>query len=162
MVLFQAHVKTCRLFATQTGSVLGWAAINPVSGRWVYGGVGEVSVYIAQIAQERHWFIAFSWLNSPKWICEILDPTGWYIFWKHRKPSSPWEGGHSDCRKKGKDWKDEWGLEGCCIIWASKPGHRIIASKNLSFVSQRCTKNLFINRRHTISPRIYVFTSLLV
>ena len=28
------------------GSMLGWAALSPVSGRCVYGGVAEVSVYI--------------------------------------------------------------------------------------------------------------------
>lgn len=30
------------------GLVIGWAALSPVSSRCVYGGVGEVSVYVAE------------------------------------------------------------------------------------------------------------------
>ncbi len=46
------HLPTCRLVATdETGAVRGWAALSPVSGRCVYAGVGEVSVYVA--AQAR-------------------------------------------------------------------------------------------------------------
>jgi len=43
-----AHMKTCRLIAEQDDSILGWAALSPVSSRCVYGGVGEVSVYVGQ------------------------------------------------------------------------------------------------------------------
>lgn len=42
----QAHVESCRLIAEEDGHILGWAALSPVSGRCVYGGVGEVSIYI--------------------------------------------------------------------------------------------------------------------
>ncbi|MEW2921000.1 N-acetyltransferase family protein [Muricauda sp. ANG21] len=42
-----AHVSSCRLVAEDDGVILGWAALSPVSSRCVYGGVGEVSVYIA-------------------------------------------------------------------------------------------------------------------
>lgn len=42
-----AHTKECRLVAEIDGEILGWATLSPVSGRCVYGGVGEVSVYIA-------------------------------------------------------------------------------------------------------------------
>ncbi|MEM0931338.1 MAG: N-acetyltransferase family protein [Bacteroidota bacterium] len=45
--LDEAHVKSCRLIAEDDGRLLGWAALSPVSGRCVYGGVGEVSVYVA-------------------------------------------------------------------------------------------------------------------
>ena len=41
------HLKACRLIAEEQGKVLGWAALSPVSGRCVYGGVAEVSVYIS-------------------------------------------------------------------------------------------------------------------
>ena len=34
-----------------SGKVLGWAALSPVSGRCVYGGVGEISVYVATEAR---------------------------------------------------------------------------------------------------------------
>ncbi len=40
------HMKSCRLVAVKEDEILGWAALSPVSGRCVYGGVGEVSVYI--------------------------------------------------------------------------------------------------------------------
>lgn len=43
-----AHIKTCRLVAEHDNSVLGWAALSPVSSRCVYGGIGEVSVYVGQ------------------------------------------------------------------------------------------------------------------
>lgn len=42
------HMTACRLIATENGKVLGWAALSPVSSRCVYGGVAEVSVYIAK------------------------------------------------------------------------------------------------------------------
>lgn len=42
------HLGHSRLVAVNdAGQVLGWAALSPVSGRCVYGGVGEVSVYVA-------------------------------------------------------------------------------------------------------------------
>ncbi|MEM7484227.1 MAG: N-acetyltransferase family protein [Bacteroidota bacterium] len=44
----KAHVKECRLVAENTNSILGWAALSPVSSRCVYGGVGEVSVYVSE------------------------------------------------------------------------------------------------------------------
>jgi phosphinothricin acetyltransferase len=46
-----AHLPSCRLVADEAGRVLGWAALSPVSGRCVYAGVAEVSVYVA--AQSR-------------------------------------------------------------------------------------------------------------
>ncbi|MBF9236905.1 N-acetyltransferase [Hymenobacter sp. BT683] len=46
------HLAHSRLVATNAaGQVLGWAALSPVSGRCVYGGVGEVSVYVAAEAR---------------------------------------------------------------------------------------------------------------
>ncbi len=48
-----AHVKTCRLVAIENNEVLGWAALTPVSGRCVYAGVGEVSVYVSAAARGK-------------------------------------------------------------------------------------------------------------
>jgi L-amino acid N-acyltransferase YncA len=42
------HLKTCRIVATIDNRVVGWAALSPVSGRCVYGGVAEVSVYVSE------------------------------------------------------------------------------------------------------------------
>jgi len=44
----ESHVNSCRLVALENEAILGWAALTAVSGRCVYAGVGEVSVYIAQ------------------------------------------------------------------------------------------------------------------
>jgi L-amino acid N-acyltransferase YncA len=40
------HLKHSRLVAIQNDQVAGWAALTPVSGRCVYVGVAEVSVYV--------------------------------------------------------------------------------------------------------------------
>lgn len=47
------HMEACRLVAELDGSVVGWAALCPVSGRCVYAGVAEVSVYVAREARGR-------------------------------------------------------------------------------------------------------------
>ncbi|MGB5435368.1 MAG: N-acetyltransferase family protein [Maribacter sp.] len=44
----KTHLKSCRLVAVDLKKVLGWAALSPVSGRSVYQGVAEVSVYVGQ------------------------------------------------------------------------------------------------------------------
>ena len=49
----RAHTETCRLVYREAGSVVGWAALSPVSERCVYGGVAEVSVYVAREAWGR-------------------------------------------------------------------------------------------------------------
>jgi L-amino acid N-acyltransferase YncA len=41
-----AHLPACRLVAEDGDKVIGWAALTAVSGRCVYAGVAEVSVYI--------------------------------------------------------------------------------------------------------------------
>jgi phosphinothricin acetyltransferase len=47
------HRADCRLVARDGGAVLGWAALSPVSERCVYGGVAEVSVYVAESARGK-------------------------------------------------------------------------------------------------------------
>lgn len=42
------HLKACRIVAIFENEIAGWAALSPVSGRCVYAGVAEVSVYVAQ------------------------------------------------------------------------------------------------------------------
>ena len=47
----QAHLANGRFVArSETGEVVGWAALSPVSSRCVYAGVAEVSVYVAPTA----------------------------------------------------------------------------------------------------------------
>jgi len=41
------HMKECRSIAKKGDKVIGWAALSNVSSRCVYGGVAEVSVYVA-------------------------------------------------------------------------------------------------------------------
>lgn len=48
----RAHHPDCRLVAEAAGGeVVGWVAVSPVSERCVYGGVVEVSVYVAEAAR---------------------------------------------------------------------------------------------------------------
>ena len=48
------HRRDCRLVARDPGGeILGWAALSPVSERCAYGGVAEVSVYVAGAARGR-------------------------------------------------------------------------------------------------------------
>ncbi|WP_158827005.1 GNAT family N-acetyltransferase [Mucilaginibacter lacusdianchii] len=43
------HLPTLRFVAaTEKGEIAGWVALTPVSGRCVYAGVAEVSVYVGQ------------------------------------------------------------------------------------------------------------------
>ena len=54
----RGHLAHSRLVAVDAGygrsnEVLGWAALSPVSSRCVYGGVAEVSVYVAGEARGR-------------------------------------------------------------------------------------------------------------
>ena len=49
-----SHVEKARIIAIDdNGEVLGWAALTPVSGRCVYAGVGEVSVYVSADARGK-------------------------------------------------------------------------------------------------------------
>ncbi|HEX8425238.1 N-acetyltransferase family protein [Hymenobacter sp.] len=52
------HLRHSRLVAIEDDGarneqLAGWAALSPASGRCVYGGVAEVSVYVAQAARGR-------------------------------------------------------------------------------------------------------------
>jgi L-amino acid N-acyltransferase YncA len=49
----KAHTSKPRLLAIENDEILGWAAITPVSGRCVYAGVGEVSVYVSTAARGK-------------------------------------------------------------------------------------------------------------
>jgi L-amino acid N-acyltransferase YncA len=49
----QGHLPDCRLVAQDSPRILGWAALSAVSGRSVYRGVAEVSVYVAAEARSR-------------------------------------------------------------------------------------------------------------
>jgi L-amino acid N-acyltransferase YncA len=42
----ESHLPACRLVATVSGQVVGWAALSPVSKREVYAGVAEISIYV--------------------------------------------------------------------------------------------------------------------
>jgi phosphinothricin acetyltransferase len=51
-----AHLPSPRLAAraaSSRGTLLGWAALSPVSQRCVYGGVAEVSIYVAAAARGK-------------------------------------------------------------------------------------------------------------
>lgn len=48
-----SHAPSCRIAAREDGSLLGWAALSPVSDRCCYAGVGEVSVYVSESSRGR-------------------------------------------------------------------------------------------------------------
>jgi len=43
----KSHLPNCRVAVFEGNEMAGWAALTPVSGRCVYAGVAEVSVYVA-------------------------------------------------------------------------------------------------------------------
>jgi len=47
------HLPQHRLVAVHGAEVVGWAALSAVSGRCVYAGVAEVSVYVAEHARGK-------------------------------------------------------------------------------------------------------------
>ncbi len=47
----RSHLVDGRLVAASGADVVGWAALSPVSSRCLYGGVAEVSIYVAAIAR---------------------------------------------------------------------------------------------------------------
>ena len=47
------HLKHSRIVAKEKDSVIGWAALTPVSGRCVYAGVAEVSIYVSENARGK-------------------------------------------------------------------------------------------------------------
>ena len=47
------HLPYARFVATDGKSVLGWAALTPVSSRCVYAGVAEISVYVSSEARGK-------------------------------------------------------------------------------------------------------------
>ncbi|HEY8504527.1 MAG TPA: GNAT family N-acetyltransferase [Gemmataceae bacterium] len=51
----RAHLPACRLAARdgEGGPLVGWAALSPVSGRRVYAGVAELSVYVRAASRGR-------------------------------------------------------------------------------------------------------------
>jgi L-amino acid N-acyltransferase YncA len=44
-----AHLKSCRFIVLDGDVVAGWAALTPVSGRCVYAGVADISVYVSEM-----------------------------------------------------------------------------------------------------------------
>lgn len=48
-----AHLAECRLVLEEAGAVVGWAALSPVSGRCVYRGMADVSIYVGRRAWGR-------------------------------------------------------------------------------------------------------------
>ncbi|WP_407272748.1 GNAT family N-acetyltransferase [Radiobacillus sp. PE A8.2] len=43
----KGHLSSCRLVANYERDIAGWCALRPVSGRSVYRGVAELSIYIS-------------------------------------------------------------------------------------------------------------------
>lgn len=48
-----SHLKDLRYVACEDDLILGWVALSPASGRCVYGGVAEISVYVRKSESGR-------------------------------------------------------------------------------------------------------------
>ena len=49
----KGHLSFARIVAKEGDKISGWAALSPVSGRCVYAGVAEVSVYVSANARGK-------------------------------------------------------------------------------------------------------------
>ena len=49
----KSHLDFGRILVLENGEALGWASLAGVSSRCVYGGVAEVSIYVADYARRR-------------------------------------------------------------------------------------------------------------
>ena len=49
----RGHLPFCRMVFRDSGLIVGWCALGPVSSRQVYAGVAEVSVYVADLARGK-------------------------------------------------------------------------------------------------------------
>lgn len=49
----RSRLPFARLVARSAGSIIGWTALSPVSGRFLYAGVAEVSLYVAASARGK-------------------------------------------------------------------------------------------------------------
>ena len=47
------HLKKCRFVAKYQDTIIGWAALTPVSERCIYRGVAEISVYVCKSSQGK-------------------------------------------------------------------------------------------------------------
>ena len=67
----EEHLKSCRCVALYKEETVGWAALTPISGRCVYAGVAEVSVYVSR--QHRGLKIGSSLLQ---WLIDSSESEG--------------------------------------------------------------------------------------
>ncbi|SET01114.1 phosphinothricin acetyltransferase [Oceanobacillus limi] len=44
----RGHLNDCRLVVRENGTVIGWAALSPISKKTAYQGAAEVSIYLSQ------------------------------------------------------------------------------------------------------------------
>lgn len=49
----RTKINSCSLVARDNGSIVGWAALSPVSSRTVYAGVAEVSIYVGDNSRRK-------------------------------------------------------------------------------------------------------------
>jgi L-amino acid N-acyltransferase YncA len=62
----RSHLHDCRLIAKERECIVEWAVLSPVSGRYVFAGVTEVSVYVTSSMRRRGIGIVFQ--RVPRWV----------------------------------------------------------------------------------------------
>ena len=75
------HLSHSRIIAKEDGTILGWAALTPVSGRCVYAGVAEVSVYVSDKARGKG--------LGKKLLQKLIEKVKQIISGHYRQASSP-------------------------------------------------------------------------
>ncbi|MFC4095289.1 GNAT family N-acetyltransferase [Euzebyella saccharophila] len=108
-----SHMKSCRLVAIANNEILGWAALSPVSSRCVYGGVGEVSVYVSLKARGKgvgaklmQKLIAESEANGLWTLQSGIFPENVGSRRLHEKMGFRFLGTREKIGKKNGEWKD--------------------------------------------------------
>jgi phosphinothricin acetyltransferase len=89
-----SHLPDCRLVARLDDAVVGWVALSPVSGRCVYRGVAEVSLYVA--AEHRGQGIGSALLRA---VIEKSEEAGIWTLQARMFPEN--EGSLRLCRRHG-------------------------------------------------------------
>jgi L-amino acid N-acyltransferase YncA len=102
-----------RLVAVENDRVVGWAALSPVSNRYVYAGVAEVSVYVASEARGKgvgQALLSKLVEESEKegvWTLQAaIFPENESSIALHRKNGFRIVGVHEKLAKMGEKWRD--------------------------------------------------------
>ncbi|WP_130857900.1 GNAT family N-acetyltransferase [Olivibacter jilunii] len=109
----RGHLGFCRISIYEHNKMIGWAALTPVSGRCVYAGVAEVSIYIGQDERGKgfgklllHELIAQSEINGIWTLQSAIFSENQSSIRLHEKCGFRLVGYREKIGKKNGVWKD--------------------------------------------------------